>query len=96
MLQVREYVRDKVEASLETARRNVDAQEMAAMPRCVCGKIRLLPSSHMPHFLKLKRTLKHRNNGFDPSGWAPVMLNTLTGIAGLASQACRECFWTAR
>ncbi|KAK9821522.1 hypothetical protein WJX74_007052 [Apatococcus lobatus] len=31
---VREYVRDKLEASLETARRNVDAQEMAAMPRC--------------------------------------------------------------
>ena len=33
LAQVREYVRDKVEASLETARRNVDAQEMAAMPR---------------------------------------------------------------
>ncbi|KAL0027397.1 hypothetical protein WJX79_008379 [Trebouxia sp. C0005] len=33
-LTVREYVRDAVEAAVDTARRTVDAREMAAMPRC--------------------------------------------------------------
>lgn len=33
-LTVREYVRDVVEAAVDTARRTVDAREMAAMPRC--------------------------------------------------------------
>ncbi|DBA87288.1 hypothetical protein WJX77_005794 [Trebouxia sp. C0004] len=33
-LAVREYVRDVVEAAVDTARRTVDAREMAAMPRC--------------------------------------------------------------
>lgn len=32
-IQVREYVRDTVEAAVDTARRTVDAREMAAMPR---------------------------------------------------------------
>ncbi len=32
-MQVREYVRDVVEAAVDTARRTVDAREMAAMPR---------------------------------------------------------------
>ncbi|KAL3153090.1 Heat shock 70 kDa protein A [Trebouxia sp. C0009 RCD-2024] len=33
-LTVLEYVRDTVEAAVDTARRTVDAREMAAMPRC--------------------------------------------------------------
>ena len=33
--QVREFVRDVVEAAVDTARRTVDAREMAAMPRLV-------------------------------------------------------------
>jgi len=35
-VQVREYVRDVVEAAVDTARRTVDAREMAAMPRLAC------------------------------------------------------------
>lgn len=32
--QARQYVRERVAAAVEAARRTVDAREMAAMPRC--------------------------------------------------------------
>ena len=62
--QVQEYVRDVVEASVDTARRTVDAREMAAMPRSAC-KVTILvitTTQFIVHDLSDNKSVGHSSN----------------------------------
>ena len=52
---MREYVRDIVEAAVDTARRTVDAREMAAMPRSDS------PNQHVDQLIDRQSTMQSIN-----------------------------------